>query len=107
MGERDLEFLKIIRDEFPEYQHKHFLEERTQQHAQLETSDDEDKKWERAIAASYDERIADYFLYGVGDEESLIAQLQRNYELSEQETLDAIDRGIGQLFELTDYGDEA
>lgn len=108
MGERDLEFLRIVETEFPEYQHKHFLEERTQQQAQPETSEEEDEKWERITAASYDDRIADYFLFGKGEEEFLSAQLQRDYGLlSQEEAEQAIDKGIGQLSELTDYGHEA
>ena len=80
------------------------IRERARQKLEIE---DRAMQWERYTAASYDDRIADYFLYGLGDEESLIAQLQRDYELSEQEVVEAIDKAIGQLQDVTDYGDEA
>jgi len=107
MGNRDQEFLKIIKSEFPEYEHTHFFEERLQQYVRAETNDD-DEKWERITAASNDDRIADYFLFGKGEEEFLFAELQRDYDLlSEEEAEQAIDKGIGQLSEVTDYGNEA
>ncbi len=57
--------------------------------------------------ASRDHNIAAYFLHGMGTEESLIAYLQREYDLTEQEAENAIDIAIGEFGEVTGYGDEA
>jgi len=102
------EFWRIMEISFPEAVRDRRLEEqRIEQARQVRLeSDKKDERWERIVAASYDERIADYFLYGIGSEESLIAQLQREYDLSEQESLEAIDKAIGQLSEVVNY-DEA
>jgi len=43
----------------------------------------------------------------MGTEESLIAYLQREYDLTEQEAENAIDIAIGEFGEVTGYGDEA
>ena len=103
------EFWKIMEASFPEAAHdRHLEEQRIEQARQANLrSDKDDERWERMIAASYDERIAGYFLDGIGDEESLIAQLQREYGLSEEDAEKAIDKSISQFTEVVDYGDEA
>ena len=43
---------------------------------------------------------------GIGEEESLIAQLQRKYHVSEEEAEEAINEALGRLTEVVDLQDE-
>jgi DNA-binding transcriptional regulator LsrR (DeoR family) len=59
----------------------------------------------RMIEAATDPNIVDYFVKGAGTEEALIAYLERVYDLTEAEVVSAIDLAIGNLHEITDYGE--
>jgi len=83
------------------------LDEHVQQQPPQSLELDQDKsQGERIIAASHDGAIADYFMDGIGEEESLIAQLQRKYHVSEEEAEEAINEALGRLTEVVDLQDE-
>lgn len=107
MAERDFgrEFKAIVEYNFPGSSVD--LNPANNSPARLEEEDEKDRRWERVVAASYDGRIAEYFLRGIGTEESLASQLCRDYNLTAEEVVSAIDRGIGQFHELVDFDDEA
>jgi hypothetical protein len=105
----ETEFWKIIEAGLPEYANDRLLDGQPKQQLpdNLEEPDDREERQRRITTASYDKRIADYFFYGIGNEESLIAQLQRGYDLNEEDACQAINMGIGHQGEVVDYGDEA
>src|SRR5438105_12884175 len=112
MANRNIEFIQIIREQFPDEDVSLLsdnipLEQDTSlQNIKVETLDEDDREVIIEKAAR-DIRIADYVIYGKGSVESLIAGLERDYNLSEAEADQAINRGIGQLAEIVDYDDEA
>jgi hypothetical protein len=110
MAKENSEFWKIMEANFSVAQHDHCIEIQSdlQQMQKKEASNNEHLSGEgfnKVVNASNDPMIAHFFVDGAGSEESLIAYLQRSYDITETEALSAIDWGIGKLHEITDYGE--
>jgi hypothetical protein len=107
MANSGSEFWSIMENNFVEAKHDHYVEIRQDLDSELERQQQikKDERISRIIEAATDPNIADYFVKGSGTEEALIAYLERVYGLTEAEVLSAIDLAIGNLHEITDYGE--
>lgn len=108
MESRKAEFWSIVDSSFPEHAQDRAVYEQTKQRQIDQELRSEEARIAGKIGAANDDRVAAHFLEGAGDLESLIAQLQSEYSLSEQDALDAIGDGINIIRDVIsiDYDDE-
>jgi hypothetical protein len=111
MAKGNPEFWNIVEANFLQASHDHHIELKSDlekaEKLEQERRAVKNERLNLIVQASEDPAIAQYFLDGVGSEDSLTAHIQRHYELSATEAFSAIDLGIGKLHEIVDYGYEA
>lgn len=109
MESRDGDFWSIVDSSFPDHAQDRLAEQMDQI---KKVRDHEERVLEALIAskigAANDDRVAAYFLEGSGSLDMLVAQLQTDYGLTEEESLEAINQGRALLSDEVslDYDDE-
>lgn len=104
---RSPDFWYIMKGSFPEAHEAHARE--LQHDLELERRMEEISAERQALIyqASMDPAIADCLLFDNGETEELIAYLQGEHGLTEEEARNAADIGLHDPNEVVDYGDEA
>lgn len=109
MANNESDFWTIVGTSFPEHIEDRFKFEHANQ---LKKVRDDERAQEALVAskigAANDDRVAAYFLDGSGSLDMLVAQLQADYGLTEEESLEAINQGRALLSDEVslDYDDE-